>query len=264
MARPKTDDPEARASILAAAEALFAAHGFAATSVRDIAQQAGVTSALLHYYFGNKQGLYRAILENAVAKIRALITQTADSREPVRQRLTRFIEAEAAYILRHPNLARILLREMLEGGEELIKVFQKYSLNNYALLRGILRQGVKQGELRQLDIALAPISLMGMIVIFQAFRPLITVALNKKQYDEAFIKRVALHTADLFFSGAQPLLPSAKPAKTVAAKSRHAATKSVAKAKSNNTTLAKSPTGTTKKSRTINAKKSQSVKKVKS
>lgn len=203
MARPKTDDPEARANILAAAEELFAARGFAGTSIREIARKAGVTGAMLHYYFGNKETLYTTLLDKAVAGIRSLIAETAASPEPASARLTRFIEADADYILRHANLTRIVFREMLAGGKELVKVFQKYRVNNYAMLRDIMTEGVRRKELRELDIELAPISLMGMLMVFQLFRPVIAVALNRPVYDDAFIRRVAAHTADLFLNGAQ-------------------------------------------------------------
>src|SRR5437868_4158989 len=167
MARPKTDDPEVRANILAAAEELFAAQGFAGTSIRDIAQKAGVTGAMLHYYFGNKEALYTTLLEKAVAGIRSLIAETAASPEPSQERLTRFIEADADYILRHANLTRIVFREMLAGGTRLVEIFQKYRVNNYAMLRDIMIEGAERKELRQMDIELAPISLMGMLMIFQ-------------------------------------------------------------------------------------------------
>src|SRR5262245_9737054 len=105
MARLKTDDPVVRANILVAAEGLFSERGFAGTSTRDIAASAGVTSAMVHYYFGNKDGLYRAILENAVATVRSFIAEAAQSRAPASVRLTRFIEVEAAYLLSHTKLA---------------------------------------------------------------------------------------------------------------------------------------------------------------
>src|SRR5688572_4501811 len=175
MARPKTDDPEARGNIIAAAEELFAERGFAGTSIRDIAQKAGVTGAMLHYYFGNKEKLYHAILEKAVMGIRTLISETAASRKPAPEQLAQFIEADANYILKHANLTRIVLREMLTGGKEITKIFQQYRVNNYAMLRGIMTEGAQRNELRQMDIDLAPISLMGMLMIFQAFRPVISV-----------------------------------------------------------------------------------------
>lgn len=235
MARPKTDDPEARAQILAAAEELFAARGFAGTSIRDIARKAGVTGALLHYYFGTKEALYTTLLDKAVAGIRSLIAETAASQKPAPERLSQFIEADAGYILTQANLTRIVFREMLAGGKELVKVFQKYQVNNYAMLRGIITEGAQRAELRQIDLELAPISLMGMLMVFQVFRPVIAVALNQPVYDEVFIQRVAAHTADLFLNGALPQAgtnapATRKPARQApkkAAKAQPAASKAV-------------------------------------
>src|ERR1044072_6088467 len=158
MARLKKDDPVVRANILAAAETLFSERGFAGTSTRDIAASAGVTSAMVHYYFGNKAGLYRAILETAVETVRSFIAQAADSPAPADERLTQFIEGEAHYILSHRNLVRILMRELLAGGNAIVKVFQKHPVTNYSLLRQVMVEGVRRKELRAIDIDLAPIS----------------------------------------------------------------------------------------------------------
>ncbi|MBL7502712.1 TetR family transcriptional regulator [Frankia sp. CNm7] len=55
--------PETRAEILRAARALFAERGFAGTSIRSVATGAGVDPALVHHYFGSKEGLFRAAME---------------------------------------------------------------------------------------------------------------------------------------------------------------------------------------------------------
>jgi TetR/AcrR family transcriptional regulator len=218
MARPKTNDPEARAKILGAAEELFAAHGFSGTRVRQIAERAGVTGALVHYYFENKEGLYRATIESVVGTVRELLAQAAESEAPVNERLHNFIQANTRHILNHPNAARIVLREMLAGGKEVLKVFQKYPKDNYSLLRQLISDGVKRQELRNLDVDIAPLSLMGMIVIFHVFKPLITIARGKSEYDDEFIGRVAAHTADLFLNGAQrnAVTPKRKKGRAVA------------------------------------------------
>lgn len=202
MARPKLDDSEARAKISAAAEELFAARGYAGTAVREIAEKAGVNGAMIHYYFQSKEGLYRAILESAASRVRAMLVETTGGDLSTRDRLARFVEAYAAYILSHPNLARILYREMLAGGRQLIKITQKYAVTNYTLLRETMAEGVKRGELRKIDIDLAPVSLMGMVVVFQLIRPIMAAVVGVTEYDKRFIKRLSAHTVDLFLNGA--------------------------------------------------------------
>ncbi len=65
-ARPRGRRPGAsgtREKILAAARARFAAHGYDRTRIRDVAQDAGVDAALVHYFFGSKDGLFVAAME---------------------------------------------------------------------------------------------------------------------------------------------------------------------------------------------------------
>ena len=57
--------PDSRTGLLDAAELLFARRGFRSTTIKAIAAAAGVNTALLYYYFPDKQGLYRAVLERA-------------------------------------------------------------------------------------------------------------------------------------------------------------------------------------------------------
>ena len=202
MARKRVDDPEARAKIAAAAEELFAERGFDGAAIRDIARKAGVNGAMIHYYFGNKEGLYHAMLEGAASRVRTLLIETTGKSGSTTKRLASFVEAYAAYMLSQPNIARILYREMLTGAKHIKQIAQQYAASNYAMLKGLITDGVQRGELRNVDAELAPISLMGMVVIFQFLRPIISVALGKTQYDQAFVDRVAAHTIDLFLNGA--------------------------------------------------------------
>lgn len=200
MARPKTDDPEVRARILAAAEELFAQRGFAGTSVRDIARSAGVNGAMIHYYFGNKEGLYHAIIESAASTVRALLITATNTTRTLEETLSQFVSGYARYIFSHPNLARVLHRELLAGGAYLKQLMQPAT--NYKILREALSGASRRGEMRKIDVDLAPISLMGMIIVFQLIQPVIPIAMDGSGYDEGFIKRLSDHTVDLFLHGA--------------------------------------------------------------
>lgn len=84
--RPKGQGPDLREAILDAAEALFSRHGFYGVTVRQVAAEAGVDTALIHYYFGAKRELF----DNVFAR-RAEILNTAR------------LDAMAAYRAAHPG-----------------------------------------------------------------------------------------------------------------------------------------------------------------
>jgi len=214
MARTKTVDPEAKARILRAAEQLFATRGYAETPLRDVANEAGVNAALIHYYFATKEGLYHDIIEDAAATVRQLLINTTDEAGTAEQKLSKFVAAYAQYILGHPHLARMLVREMMSGGKHLIEIAKRYAGSNYSMLRKTLAQGVKNGELRRLDLDLAPISLLGMVIVFQVVRPVASILLDHQEYDERFINRVSQHTIELFFRGAAADRKSATPSRS--------------------------------------------------
>jgi AcrR family transcriptional regulator len=84
--RPKGQGPDLRESILDAAEALFSRHGFYGVTVRQVAAEAGVDTALIHYYFGAKRELFDSVF--------------ARRAEVVNQER---LDAMAAYQAAHPN-----------------------------------------------------------------------------------------------------------------------------------------------------------------
>ena len=112
--RPADSTSELDLKILATAESLFSNQGFAATSIRQIADQAMVNPALVHYYFGNKKELLNTVLQRVLEPMAAGIAALPDD-------LDHFLEALLNVLFdnlaAHPDLARLLVREgLLPGG----------------------------------------------------------------------------------------------------------------------------------------------------
>jgi AcrR family transcriptional regulator len=105
--------PDTRAAILAAARSSFAAHGYAATTVRSVAAAAGVDAALVHHYFGTKDDLFVAALELPVDPRAALAGAAAEGPDGAGERMLRvFLSVWDDPELRLPLLG--LARGMLE------------------------------------------------------------------------------------------------------------------------------------------------------
>lgn len=112
VGRPRDGDPaETRRGILKAAEESFAASGFVGATTRQVAARAGVNVATLHYHFGNKERLYRAVLDAAVS---GEVPVTAGASSPV-ERLSGVVEALWNFGWTRPALPRLSLLHRLAG-----------------------------------------------------------------------------------------------------------------------------------------------------
>ncbi len=112
VGRPRDGNPaDTRREILAAAEESFAASGFVGATTRQVAARAGVNVATLHYHFGNKERLYRAVLDAAVADE---VPDAAGDRPPA-ERLAAVVEALWSSGWSRPALARLSLLHRLAG-----------------------------------------------------------------------------------------------------------------------------------------------------
>lgn len=111
-------EPGTPARILDTAESLFAAQGYAATSVRDIAAAAGLTAASLYNHFPSKEAIYRAVLARGLAPLAEMLAGLS-AREPGPDATQEMIAAVMAHFAARPALARLIQHETLCGGENL-------------------------------------------------------------------------------------------------------------------------------------------------
>lgn len=198
-----TSDADTRTRILEAAERLFAQRGFAGTTVRELASHAGVNLAMIHYYFGNKEGLYRALIAEAIGQVHAILAEGATSSGSCAERLARIVGAYTDFLCAHPNFARIFQQEMMSGGPVLSEVVQPQIAANYAIIRRTIEEGIARGEFRRVDAELAPVSLIGMVAFFIIASPVLSMALGVGPETEGFASRLADHTIDIFLKGVE-------------------------------------------------------------
>lgn len=106
---------DAKQNLMIAGTQLFAEHGFAGASVRDICTAAGVGRNMIHHYFGNKDGLLAAILDEfsneAFAPALRIIETPAKTAEEFRLKLDLFITEKFEVLISYAQVFRILHRE---------------------------------------------------------------------------------------------------------------------------------------------------------
>ena len=149
MRKPK--DPEAnRARIVAAAIQEFAARGFKGASMDAIAARTHTTRALINYYFGSKEKLYIAVLEQVYGEIREAEGRLdLDHLEPVAA-IRRIVEFTYSYYLAHEGFVRLVVAENQAKGRHLKKSKAMRTLNRPIIerLARVIERGQAQGRFR--------------------------------------------------------------------------------------------------------------------
>ncbi|MFM2067488.1 MAG: hypothetical protein RLZZ584_2397, partial [Pseudomonadota bacterium] len=147
----RTNDPErTRADILEVATAEFADKGLAGARIDAIAAATRTSKRMIYYYFGSKEGLYLAVLEEAYRRMRGIESGLQlDSLAP-EQALRTLVAFTCDYQLAHPEFIRLVMNENMLRGEFLARSQEIQALNVPAIagLRAVYVRGVAQGVFR--------------------------------------------------------------------------------------------------------------------
>ena len=173
--RPLADAPDQRAVALDAALACFVRQGIAATSLRDIAREAGVTPALLHYYFGDRQQLLDAVVaERVVPAFLSVRERLAQAGDNVADIVAAFVCGVTDAIARHPWWPQLWVREVLcEGGALRDLLVQRIAPDIARLLAGRFAAAQAAGRLNaDLDPRLLLPTLVGLTMFPAAGAPI--------------------------------------------------------------------------------------------
>ena len=144
--RPDRAGGDKRERILAAAERIFARHGFFAARVSEIAKEAGVADGTIYLYFKSKDELLISLFEQRMTQVNAEL-RAAIAGKPPREQLRAFIAAYLQMVSDEPDAAEVLTVELRQSG----KFMKEYDNPQFAellrVLAGIITEGQGSGEL---------------------------------------------------------------------------------------------------------------------
>ncbi len=155
---------DTRQHILEEATRLFVAEGYVGLSMRQLAEQVGVSKAGLYYHFKDKETLFLAILTDNLLEIEKIINQARNQDAPVATKIRRIF---TGIFHRSPEQQAIIRLASQESGHlspAARRAFrQLYHQKFTAQIQGILQEGVSSGELREMDARHATWILLGMM-----------------------------------------------------------------------------------------------------
>jgi AcrR family transcriptional regulator len=178
------DDLETEKRILAAARAVFIRRGTAGARMQEIAREAGVNQALLHYYFRSKQRLSDAVFQQVATALFPALVTTLGSDASIDEKIERLVQLYIETLTRSPFLPGYLLSEMHHHPERLPRMFANAAgIDPTTVLPQLLAKlgaqidaEVRAGNLRPIAPEQVVINIISLCVFPFAARPLLGVA----------------------------------------------------------------------------------------
>ncbi len=197
----RTNDPARTMSdIIAVATEEFSDKGLSGARIDEIAALTQTSKRMIYYYYGSKEGLYLAVLEDAYARTRSAESGLhLDDVEPV-EALKKLVSFSIDYKLAHPEFVRLVMTENIHSAEYLKQSKTAVHMNTPAidLLKRIYDRGVATGDFRSgieafdLHMAISALSLYNV-----SNRPTVEAIFKRDIMDKKEVDRMRKNSIEM-------------------------------------------------------------------
>jgi AcrR family transcriptional regulator len=212
---PATTEASADAEqrILDAAHRVFLRRGSAGARTQEIADEAGVNKALLHYYFRTKERLASAVFQRAAGKLMPPVIATLASDIPLEDKVQRVVAIELDVLLRHPYLPGYIISELTHNparARQFLGALSGAPLEEIVagpleVLERQIRAETRAGRMRAIAADQLMLNLLSLCIFPFAARPMVQLVLHLD--DDGFERLIARRKKELpafFLQGLRP------------------------------------------------------------
>ncbi len=175
-ARRPLEAPETRATILRAAEHIFAERGLAGARIDAIAAAADVNKALIYYYFESKDALHLAVVEEHMKEFSCQALELLSSERGVKDKVLDYVSMHFDFIAARKDYARLFQRFMMADNQPFMQVRKKYFSPVARKFQAVIKQGIQSGEFTAADSTHTAISLVALTVFYFSAAPVLKAA----------------------------------------------------------------------------------------
>ena len=182
-----------REQMLEAAVDKFAQYGAESTTMQEIAQEAGVGKGTLYRYFDNKEDLISSLIETGITELIDQVQEAvADLTSPI-EKLEEVIITQLEFYNSNRSFSKFLTREIWGYKDKFEQNIQKIRSNYTVIVEEIIKQGINNGDFKDVNTETAATSLIGMVNI---------TALHWFMFKESFpVQEIKDDIINLYFEG---------------------------------------------------------------
>ena len=185
-------------AILEAAKKVFTARGFAGARMQEIADEAQINKAMLHYYFRNKEKLFRVILEDTMAMVVEKFGQAVESKGTVMEKFEKIIEAYISNIKENPHMPIFILHELSQNRLEFLETVKSkiHHLPNFMEFFQQIQSEQDAGIIKRVPPLHLLLNVMSMCVFPFIVKPVFCniVEIPEEQFSKLMEERVEVVT----------------------------------------------------------------------
>lgn len=185
-------DSTTEVRLLAAAKKVFTTKGLAGARMQDIADEAGINKAMLHYYFRDKDKLFEMIFLEEAGKFFPKINKIFESDVTLFEKIEQFVNEYIDEMLANPYLPWFILNELNRDADQFLsKIWDmKHRPNPTKLLQQIERE-VKKGTIKKIHPIHLLMNLLSMTIFPFIARPMIerNLQMTAAQFDKMITER---------------------------------------------------------------------------
>ena len=195
--------------ILEAALSIFASKGKDGARMQEIADEAGINKAMLHYYFRSKEKLYEAVFKDVFRQFTLHHSSAVQDGTTFAQTLRLFIDAFIRAIQEKPDIVRLMVNENLSGGNTIGRIITGADHENTppSILKMKLEEAIQRGEIRQVHPDHTLLTVLSCCLFFFIWEPTIKMKVPESNNWNQFVESRKQHIFDLIYHGLPPFEP---------------------------------------------------------
>jgi AcrR family transcriptional regulator len=159
------DRDRVRKRIFRDASKLFLQQGFHESSMRQIAEEAGMGKSTIYDYFSSKEEILLFFVEEEMDSVHVEAARIAEKNIQASEKLSKILNSLWEYLKQHQAMAALFTREVSRLSENATRRVRMRRLKYRSILQDVIQQGIEEGEFRDLDAELLASTLHSMITM---------------------------------------------------------------------------------------------------